>query len=263
MPVWVAAYRLRAWHALAFLILVSFVYLCWTGYRWADRYLHERTIAALSWLLANKTIVVDPGHGGKDSGARAPDGTFEKDITLPIALKLADYLRQGGARVIMTRTEDKRIIERQRADLAERARIANEADTDLLISIHCNNFHNSSERGAQTFSQPGAEASRRASRAIQAELIRVLGNTKRVPKEIDYFITREARVPAVIVETGYLSNPAERRLLKDPEYQAKVALAIYAGVVTYFAQEAMPATKWIDDKIIETFQQRPAPLEAP
>lgn len=201
------------------------------------------SIAALSAALAGRIIVIDPGHGGKDTGCRSAAGTYEKDIALEISKKLAAMLGQAGAAVILTRECDMWLADpdaphKKRSDLGNRVDIANRNNADVFLSIHVNSYiYDRSERGAQTFSQPGSEESGILSRYIQNEMSRVLRNTDRKPKQVDYFI-RHARVPAVIVETGFLSNPAEEKLLLDPAYQGKVAFAIYCGLVKYFAGKA-------------------------
>lgn len=254
MPFYGGVYRLRLGHALLLALFIGGILLALQGYRLVDQYLQRRTVAALSWLLVGKTIVVDAGHGGADSGMRA-DGVLEKDVNLAIARRLADYLRQGGAKVVLTRNKDARLSTVRREDLSRRVALAQEHRADVMVSIHANSFSDPGQHGAQTFSCPGSEPAKKLSHAIQAELVRILANTRRVPKENDYFLCRESTVPTVIVEVGFLTNPKERRLLQDPSYQDKVAFAIHAGIVKYFAEQAMPTTHWLDEKVIETFQQ--------
>ena len=198
-------------------------------------------IQTLSTALVGKLIVIDPGHGGKDAGARSQRGSLEKDITLEISKRLAVMLEQAGAAVIMTRDCDMWLADpdaphKKRSDLTKRVDIANRNKADAFISIHINSFvPDCSQRGAQTFSQPGREEGKRLSESIQNELVRVLKNTDRKPQQIDYFI-RHSQVPAVIVEMGFLSNQNEEKLLLDSAYQSKSAFAIYCGLVRYFAE---------------------------
>lgn len=247
-------YRLGKKHLAA----VGAIVLVLTGlvrlYGSAENYLQGRTIAALSWVMAGKVVVVDAGHGGVDSGARNHE-VWEKEITLPYAQELAGLLRQAGARVVMTRDGDFRLGTRQRQDLILRGELANEQEADAVISIHTNSFPaDSSQSGAQTFSQAGEEESLRLSEAIMAELIRTMGNTNRSPVQADYRLARTANMPVVIVEIGFLSNPREVKLMREEAYRKKMAYAIYSGIVKYFAEQAMPATDWVDEKIIETFK---------
>lgn len=203
----------------------------------------QREIAVLAPVLVDRVVVVDPGHGGPDPGV-VRDGVKEKEITLRVALRLATFLEQAGSRVILTRKEDRDLAEspfggsRKRQDLKKRAAIANENDADVLVSIHVNSFTSSRESGAQTFYHPGSPGGRELAVAIQNECKALLANTRRVPKAQDYFMGRVAKMPSVVVEIGFLTNPREFRLLQEPDYQSRVAFAIYAGLVRYFAAQS-------------------------
>ncbi|MFZ5634490.1 MAG: N-acetylmuramoyl-L-alanine amidase [Bacillota bacterium] len=235
----IKAFRLKIYHVVFTVALVGVLYGSWLQ---ISDMLERRSIAALSTVLAGRLIVIDPGHGGIDTGTRSPTGTYEKDITLEVSKRLAAMLGQAGSAVILTRECDMWLADpgaphKKRSDLTRRVDIANRNNADVFVSIHVNSFtFDRSQRGAQTFSQPGSEEGKILSRCIQNELIRVLRNTERQPKEIDYFI-RHSKVPAVIVEIGFLSNPAEEKLLLDSAYQSKVAFAIYCGLVRYFADQ--------------------------
>lgn len=208
--------------------------------------LEQKSISVMSWSVANKVIVVDPGHGGVDPGKMAENGVKEKDINLEIAKRLAVILGQAGAAVIMTRecdmhlssSETKGWPAKHREDLAKRVKMANERQADLFISIHCNSFPDSNQHGAQVFYQPGSEDSKMLAECIQDEIIRLLGNTKRKAKGVDYYVTRNTKMPTVIVETGFITNPKEQSLLLDPAYQSKMAWSIYAGIIKYYADKA-------------------------
>lgn len=207
----------------------------------------HRSVAAFSWALANRVVVVDPGHGGIDPGAVGPAGTREKDITLAISLRLKQLLDQAGAVVVMTRESDtdlgtpgKSLGERKREDLDRRIGLCHERGGEIYLGIQANAF-GTRWTGAQTFYDPRSEESRQLAEAIQEELRRILANTNRRAKALDAYILRHLIIPAVIVEVGFLSNPAEEQLLNDPYYQQKLALAIYSGVVQYLAhQQVLP-----------------------
>lgn len=242
MPL-IRAFRLRIRHLLFTALLIGTFYGSWV---YISDIIERRSIETLSAVLAGRLIVIDPGHGGIDTGARSPGGTYEKDITLEVSKRLAALLGQAGSAVILTRECDMWLAEpdaphKKRSDLTRRVDIANRNNADVFISIHVNNFvYDRGTRGAQTFSQPGSDGSKILSEIIQNELARVLRNTSRKPKQIDYFI-RHSKVPAVIVEIGFLSNPAEEKLLLDSAYQSKMAFAIYCGLVKYFADRAAPS----------------------
>jgi N-acetylmuramoyl-L-alanine amidase len=197
--------------------------------------------------LAGRVIALDAGHGGLDGGAVSASGIVEKEITLAIALLLRDYLQEAGAAVIMTREDDSEhvnpgVIGRKRQDLTKRVEIVNNSNADLMISIHLNSIGSSRWRGAQTFYQPNrSEDHARLAKLIQAELIRNLENTNRAAKPLDrnILLMREVNVPAALVEVGFLSNPEEAALLSSPEYQKKVAAAIYRGILRYASGEKL------------------------
>lgn len=241
MPL-IMALRIKYRYLIYVAVLLLSIY--WTWFLISEL-LNRNSVSALSTVMAGRMIVIDPGHGGKDAGSRSANGTLEKDITLEVSKRLAAILGQAGAVVILTRESDMWLADpdaphKKRSDLTKRVEIANQNNADVFISIHVNSYIASrSQRGAQTFSQPGADESGIVSRFIQNELIRVLRNTNRKPKEIDFFI-RHAKVPAVIVEIGFLSNNAEEKLLLDSSYQSKVAFAIYSGLVRYFAEKDLP-----------------------
>ncbi|MEW6182415.1 MAG: N-acetylmuramoyl-L-alanine amidase [Bacillota bacterium] len=205
----------------------------------------QREVAALAPVMIDKLVVVDAGHGGPDPGVVRGD-VREKDITLAVALRLAGFLEQGGARVMLTRDKDSDVAKPdtgegetwKRRDLKARVAVANENGADVFVSVHVNSFQEDNEHGAQTFSQPGCPDGRQLAGAIQSELQTLLRNTNRVQKECDYFTGRTTKMPSVVVEIGFLTNPREFSLLQQPNYQSKVAFAIYAGLVRYFAEKA-------------------------
>ncbi|WP_258358761.1 N-acetylmuramoyl-L-alanine amidase family protein [Moorella sulfitireducens] len=224
--------RRRSLKVMVALLAVVAVFLVLNRYRDLEE---ERAIRALSWAVANQVVVVDPGHGGIDSGAIGPGGNLEDRVNLAISRHLAGFLSQGGARVFLTR-QDENVPEGETGDdLVERVRLAGKVGADLFISIHCNAFDNR-ERGAQIFYDPQSREGKELAEAIQAEIRRRLANTDRVPLSIDAFVLRTQKIPAVIVEVGFISNPQEEKLLADPHYQRQMAFAIYAGIVNYFLE---------------------------
>jgi N-acetylmuramoyl-L-alanine amidase len=200
----------------------------------------------MSYVIANQVIAVDAGHGGIDPGAISSDKHAEKDITLAISQKLVRYLKQGGAKTINLRTGNQdlcganfkgSIRERKRHDLALRVQRAQSEQADLYISIHANADLSPRWSGAQTFYKAGQEESKVVALAIQKELIRILGNNKREAKTGSYYILDRAKMPIVIVEVGFLSNPQEAKLLISEDYQDKIAYAIFSGIVKSYLPE--------------------------
>ncbi|HBT46711.1 MAG TPA: cell wall hydrolase [Peptococcaceae bacterium] len=215
--------------ALIFLLLMS----CAALYIYVGRERGERRgVAALSLAVAGQVVVVDPGHGGIDVGARGPGGTKESEIVLAISRHLAEFLQQGGARVFLTRQDDNVSVGESGDDLVERVRLAQRVKADLFISVHANAFDDR-EYGAQVFYDPASQEGRKLAEAVQAEIRRLLKNTEREALGLDAFVLRTQEIPAVIVEVGFLSNPREEKLLADPSYQREMAFAIYAGIARY------------------------------
>ncbi|WP_046176574.1 N-acetylmuramoyl-L-alanine amidase CwlD [Domibacillus indicus] len=191
------------------------------------------------------TVMIDPGHGGLDGGAGS-EPALEKDIALSVSEKLREFLNGQGAVVLMTREEDtdlareetKSIRTRKTEDLKKRKKLINESKADLFISIHLNAIPAEQWRGAQTFYSPHITENKEIASAIQKELKGNLGNTDRQPAEIGHvYILKEADVPGALVEIGFLSNPAERRLLESPDYQEKTAASISRGILRYLTQQ--------------------------
>ena len=191
------------------------------------------------YLLANLTIVVDPGHGGPDPGAKGVSGRYEKENTLPVGINLAGLLRSAGAQVILTRSTDVSPAEgtySERADLEARTKIANGSKADLFISLHNDSFSNPATSGTTTYyssQNPVAAQSKTLAESIQSELVRTIGLPSRGVKDAAFYVVKNTEMPAVLVELGFLSNPTEEVLLTSPEFQKKAAQGIYRGVLSF------------------------------
>lgn len=192
--------------------------------------------------LAGLTILVDPGHGGYDGGARCRDsGVWEKHLNLAVALQVEQALTRRGATVIMTRREDVDLtseprpagLTMKRQDMQARIDLAVQNAADMVVSIHMNEYRSRAESGPQVFYRAGSEEGRLLAGCIQAALISVLQPAKeRVAMAGDYFIL-QLDVPSVLVECGFISNAREEKLLLDSAYQARLAEAVAEGVVEY------------------------------
>ncbi|MEX2356633.1 MAG: N-acetylmuramoyl-L-alanine amidase [Thermaerobacterales bacterium] len=201
-------------------------------------------------FLAGRIVVIDPGHGGPDPGSIGSQGTLEKDVVLAVALKLRDYLTEAGAEVIMTRTEDVdlsgmssgSLAERKRRDLQARVDLINEADADILVSVHANAIGSPRWSGAQTFYHAQSPpASRDLAETVQQELIHITGETTRaVSHHIQHRLLTATDLPAVTVEVGFLSNPREESLLMTRSYQDRVAWAMFVAIARYFSITGSP-----------------------
>ncbi len=194
------------------------------------------TLETFSMPIASKNIVIDAGHGDWDPGKVAKDGTLEKDINLKISKYLQGYLEQSGGFVLTTRIDDTALSDKKREDLKERKNIANNEEVDLLVSIHQNSFPKESVKGAQVFYYKDSEESKKLAECVQNRLKEIDSTNNRVAKESkEYYILKQTKMPAIIVECGFLSNMEENNNLKDEEYQKKVAWAIYLGILDYYS----------------------------
>lgn len=179
-------------------------------------------------LNMNKLIVIDPGHGGRDPGA-VRQGIMEKDINLKIAARLFTLLLNRGIRTRMTRTDDSYV------SLADRVRLANQIKAEIFISIHCNSAPTPEAGGIETLYYPGSRRGRKLAGKIQAELINNLKVKDRgIKARSDLFVLKYTSMPAVLIECGFISNPAERELLNDDNYSGMVAKAIFCGIKKYY-----------------------------
>lgn len=191
--------------------------------------------------LAGKTIVIDPGHGGPDSGAVGPGRTYEKNDNLAIALALNDILKEAGAVTILTRDGDNSPAAHysEAEDLDARVRIANQSNADLFISIHQNASSNASVRGTETYyssDNAQSEASRYLAQCIQSTSVSILNTNNRGVKEARFYVIRHTSMPAILLETGFISNPSEEKRLKNSTFQKNVAAAIFQGIYNYYSE---------------------------
>lgn len=199
-----------------------------------DRQLPGDTIE--SARLVGKTICIDPGHGGSDSGAVGGTGTKERDNTLAIALLLRDRLEKNGACIVMTRDSDKDVAfpgASADEELGARVDAANEAGADIFLSIHNDSFTSSSASGTTTYHYGDAESVRLAG-LIQKCLVEELGTKDRGARFASFYVIRYTDMPAVLVEVAFISNPEEEVLLASVDGRFKAAESIFQGIVKYF-----------------------------
>jgi N-acetylmuramoyl-L-alanine amidase len=189
-------------------------------------------------LLAGLTIVVDAGHGGKDTGAIGNSGTYEKNNNLAVALNLADMIRSAGGNALLTRSKDTfpSGTTDTVTDLEARVEIANQAKADLFVSIHNDAFSDSTVGGTSTFyssTNPVYAQSMLFAQAVQKELVKQLGFNDRKVKDAAFYVIRHTTMPAILVELGFITNPEEEKLLGSPDFQKKAAGAIFQGILNY------------------------------
>ena len=218
-----------------------------------------------------RTVVIDPGHGGTEVGAKGPGGTLEKDVTLAIGRKVRAALANGlGLQAFLTRDRDQEVA------LDDRTAFANNYKADLFVSIHANasaargargsevyflSYQASDEESRRLASSEGGEIARGGSEGaasselslilwdmaqaehleessalatrINEELAEVTGSQGRGIKQAPFRVLVGAGMPAVLVEIAFISNSEEEKLLKSDEYQSKVAAALVRGIARY------------------------------
>jgi N-acetylmuramoyl-L-alanine amidase len=197
------------------------------------------------------TVVIDPGHGGIDDGTKY-FGLAEKDVTLAVGLRLNEILKGLGVATLMTRTDNVYVSLPARAELANK--IADSNADSIFVSIHFNQSSVESVDGIETyyadrkmplpsdwtwigfFDHPDDQAldhGENLAADIQTALVSRMMETNRGIKSRSLFVTRHTRMPAVLVEGGFLSNKIENQSLRNPEYRERIAQGIAAGIVTY------------------------------
>jgi N-acetylmuramoyl-L-alanine amidase len=209
------------------------------------------------------TICLDPGHGGKDTGNRVGTGIFahnEKSYTLPLALELRAQLKKAGFKVILTRNRDVYV------DLPARPATANQAGADLFISLHFNasQFDTNNVQGPETYciTPVGAQSSNAHGEGgefgslvgtgpttanhcenqslllayqVQRSLVQNLPATDRSVRRARFAVLRDATMPAILVEGGYMTNPTEGQKIYTAAYRKQMAAAILKGILAYQA----------------------------
>lgn len=188
--------------------------------------------------LLGHRIVLDPGHGGSDSGARGHNGLMEKTATLAISKNVAAILRSSGAVVTMTRDTDVDVygpMASDRDELQARVNAGNaSAGNEIFVSIHCDAFTSPSAHGTSTFYYQSSYRGRLLAEAIHEAIVAETGLASRGAKTARFYVLRNSAMPATLIETAFISNYQEEALLGDPDFQYKIAVAICRGISRYF-----------------------------
>ncbi len=182
--------------------------------------------------LAGRVIVVDAGHGGADAGARGPH-YYEKDLTLKAAQAVREALEARGALVIMTRETDVAV------ELSERPALANRQNAELFISIHCNSSAaNNTARGVETYWHWRRPQSRRLAQALHRRLLTATSNNDRgIRSNRDLCVCREAGMPSVLLELGFIDNVQDEAQLASRDFQRLLAEELALGVLDFFGTD--------------------------
>lgn len=188
--------------------------------------------------VKNKIITIDPGHGGSDSGAIGPNGYTEKEGAFAISQKVASILNQSGAKVVMTRDSDVDVYgpnASARNELQARVDVGNNANSDIFVSIHCNAFVNPAANGTQIFYYGSSYQGQRLAQSIQEKMIEANGLRDRGISTCNFYVVKHSYMPAVLIETAFITNYDEEALLSDDEWQTTMAKAIAEGINEYFS----------------------------
>lgn len=180
--------------------------------------------------LSESIIVIDPGHGGTDSGALGINQKHEeKTYTLRTSKEIESTLDQAGAKVIMTRSNDSFV------DLAPRPQIANKAKADAFISIHYDSSDTNNSGTGDTTYYYHDNGSIQLAKAINQQLIDYVPLYNRGVKFANYQVLRDNQRPAILIEGGYINTDSDFKVLSGSTYPKKVAKAIYKGLTTFLA----------------------------
>lgn len=204
----------------------------------------NNTINTNADTLKYKTVVIDAGHGGEDGGASSAAGLVEKDVNLEISKLLCEMLRADGINVVMTREDDRLLYDRnvdyhgrkKKLDLAARLTIADTTPDAIFISIHMNSYTNPKYSGLQVWYSPNDPDSSILANLIQSNNKATLQpeNTRKTKVATSsIYLLENATCPAVLVECGFLSNPAEAALFETNEYKQKVASMLFDSITEF------------------------------
>ena len=190
--------------------------------------------------LKGRKIVLDPGHGGSDSGAIGPTGVMEKSVTLRIANELKRLLVKEGAEVYMTRNADIEVSKKRAKatdieELQARCDVANEKKADIFVSIHMDSFTSSAARGTTGYYYSlGDKRSRQLADKIRAGIIDQIGTQSRGTQSCNFYVVKHTDMPATLVEVAFISNETEEKLMDSEDGIRKAAQGIADGIADYF-----------------------------
>ncbi len=186
------------------------------------------------------TVVIDAGHGGIDGGVTGVNyGVVESELNLYMARALREDFENAGFCVVMTRTTSAGLYgasysSLKKTDMLNRKKIIEQADADVVISLHMNKCSLPSRRGAQVFFKPQDDESRRLAERVQDRLNGMEEASRSCITLVgDYYVLNESPCPAILVECGFLSNAEDEKLLLTEEYREKLSYEIFCGTVGY------------------------------
>jgi N-acetylmuramoyl-L-alanine amidase len=187
---------------------------------------------------SSAVVMIDPGHGGKDPGAIGIGNLREVDVILPIALQVSEILKKNGITTNLTRDQDYFV------GLNERVQMSGQAGATIFVSIHANSIDNRPDvQGLETYHHHlGAELAK----TVHDKIINVFNVDLKIPlldrhtRSARFLVLRKSDIPAILVEVGYVSSPAESLKLGQAQYQTKMARAIAQGILEYLQKNPTP-----------------------
>ncbi|ANH79149.1 N-acetylmuramoyl-L-alanine amidase [Candidatus Chlamydia sanziniae] len=185
----------------------------------------------------SEIIFLDAGHGGKDQGTASKEFHYEeKALTLTFAFSVQSYLKRMGYKPVLTRSSD------TYTDLAKRVSLANQGKADVFVSIHCNYSSNTTAYGTEVYFYNGKKTTalrNRMSEFLGKDILAAMSKNgmlkSRGMKNANFVVIRDTLMPAVLVETGFLSNPRERAALLDTRYRMHLAKGIAEGIHNFLS----------------------------
>ena len=179
------------------------------------------------WVLGASfsTVVIDAGHGGHDRGGIRSNIIPEKGVALDVARRLRANLAGAGLRTVMTRSSDKFV------SLDRRVSIANAQRRAIFVSIHFNSARRVGASGIETFY--GSAKAKRLARLIQRNAMRTTSGENRGIKRARYYVLRKSRMPAVLIECGFLTNPRDARRASSSAYRDRLARQIARAIIEF------------------------------
>lgn len=191
--------------------------------------------------LKGKVILIDPGHGGSDPGAIGPSGVREKNVALGVSLKVEEILGQAGAKVIMTRQDDRDVYGAGATDseeLAARVNAGKRSQADVFVSIHANSFTKSTAHGTATYYYEKTQYDTKLAEALQNGMVAYGGRYNRGISKANFYVVKRSAMPAALVELAFISNKEEENLLNSVAFQQKLAEGICKGLSDFFKEAA-------------------------
>ena len=227
---------------LAFLLFLSILFAILFGVAEATRPKKELDVLNNENSSPPKTVILDAGHGGEDGGASSKDGLLEKDLNLALALAMRDILTANGVKVVLTRETDTLLYDRnvdfqgrkKMLDMAARLKIAQDSSDAVFISLHMNTYPHPSCEGVQVWYSDNNDASLELAKTIHSTTQELLQpeNDRPVKRSgSSIYLLHHLECPAVLVECGFLSSPAEAALLGDEGYRQQLALTLCMGIL--------------------------------